>query len=89
MNVTMSLGVESMTKPLGLQLDLAYDQIRGRQTFRNNGQTTTTITTIGGYSTGAAPLAPSGSSGGSAGSAGGSAGGSGGGSYYSARAPRS
>src|SRR5207237_6142639 len=60
MNVTMSLGVESMTKPLGLQLDVAYDQIRGRQTFRNNGQTTATITTIGGYSTGAAPLAPSG-----------------------------
>ena len=77
MNVTMSVGVESMTKPMGLQLDLAYDQIRGRQTFRNNGQTTTTVTTIGGYSTGAPrPLTPAGSSGG--GSTGGSSVGGGG-----------
>jgi hypothetical protein len=77
-NVTMSIGLESLRGLTGLQLDLAYDQLRGRPTFRNNGQTTTIVTTFGGgYSTGAPrPSTPAGGSGGSGGS--GTSGGSGG-----------
>jgi hypothetical protein len=75
MNLTMSLGLESMTRLSGLRLDLAYDQLKGRPTFRNNGQTTTIVTTFGGgYST--PTSAPVSGGGGSGGSSGGATGGS-------------
>jgi hypothetical protein len=91
-NVTMSIGLESLKGLTGLQLDLAYDQLRGRPTFRNNGQTTTIVTTFGGgYRTGApSPTAPAGGSGGSGGSGGtggsGTSGGSGGSGGYTGTA---
>jgi hypothetical protein len=69
-NVTMSMGLESLSGLTGLRLDVSYDQLRGRPTFRNNGQTTTIVTTFGGgYRTGApSPSAPTGGTGSTGGS---------------------
>lgn len=56
--------------PLGLRLDLSYDRLMARPTFRNNGQTTALVTTgNGGYTTGSAttPTASGGTSAGTSG----------------------
>jgi hypothetical protein len=52
-NVTVPMGWESTSLPFGLRLDLAYDRLMARSTFRNNGQTSTIVTSgPGGYSSG-------------------------------------
>lgn len=71
-NISLPMGWDSNRWPLGLRLDVSYDRLMARSTFRNNGQTTALVTTNGGYSTGStnAPVAtyPSGTTGSTTGS---------------------
>lgn len=55
-NLTLPMGWDSYRLPLGLRFDLSYDRLMARSTFRNNGQTTTLVTTGGtsGYTAGSA-----------------------------------
>jgi len=71
-NISLPMGWDSNRWPLGLRLDVSYDRLTARSTFRNNGQTTALVTTNGGYSTGStnSPVAtyPSGTTGSTTGS---------------------
>ncbi len=62
-NVTVPMGWDSYTMPIGVRFDVAYDRLMARSTFRNNGLTTAAVTTNGGYSVGTTttPVASSGS----------------------------
>jgi len=71
-NISLPMGWDSNRWPLGLRLDVSYDRLMARSTFRNNGQTTALVTTNGGYNTGStnAPVGgyPSGTTGSTTGS---------------------
>jgi len=51
-NISLPMGWDSNRWPLGLRLDVSYDRLMARSTFRNNGQTTALVNANGGYSTG-------------------------------------
>lgn len=54
-NITLPMGWDSYRLPLGLRVDLSYDRLMARSTFRNNGQTTALVTTgTSGYTAGSA-----------------------------------
>jgi hypothetical protein len=50
LSLSLPMGWDSNRWPLGLRLDLSYDRLMARSTFRNNGQTTALVNASGGYS---------------------------------------
>ena len=71
-NVTIPISWDSYTGPLGLRLDLGYDRLTPRSTFRYNGQSSAVVNYgTGGY----VPFGPGGGSTGGTGGTGGAGGG--------------
>jgi hypothetical protein len=57
LNVSVPMGWQPPGSLFGLRLDVAYDRLTARSTFRNNGQSATLVTlNNGAYSTGGTPV---------------------------------